>query len=61
MSALVGHAKATRILAEELLKQAEFLVTEKQPTEALIINTLACAHFRAAERIEQLMRNEAGA
>lgn len=56
MSALIGHAKAARIMAESFDRMA---VASKDQHAADIMQTLAAGYRFASERMEQAMRDEA--
>ncbi len=55
MSALIGHAKAARILGEELGLAAN----REGPELARLLFALSDVHKRAADRMERAMREEA--
>lgn len=57
MSALIGHAKAARILGEALKDEAEN--SAAYPSTAELLHLLGDAHIATAERMEQAMSEEA--
>lgn len=59
MSALIGHAKAARILGDALCDEASELAKKDHGPAALILAYMAAAHLVAADRMEQAMREEA--
>lgn len=59
MSTLIGHAKAARILGEELCDKGAELAKNGHGPAALILAYMAAAHLDAANRMEQAMREEA--
>lgn len=59
MSALIGHAKAARILGDSLCDEGSELAKNGHGLAALILAYMASAHLKAADRMEQAMREEA--
>lgn len=59
MSALIGHAKAARILGHSLEAESDDLSRRNLHEQALILLCMARAHYAAATSMEQAMREEA--
>lgn len=59
MSALIGHAKAARILGDALCDNAYELAKKDHRAAGLILAYMASAHLLAADRMEQAMHEEA--
>lgn len=62
MSALIGHAKALRALAEGFLEQAKFAAEypdEKANSVPDILHRTGLAHLAAADRLEAQAKDEA--
>ncbi len=60
MSALIGHAKAARILAAEFSDQASEARYNKEPDiVSTILLRIGIAYSDASEMMEQAMREEA--
>lgn len=58
MSALIGPAKAARILGEKLIRMTELMPMEAL-AEKMLLRAIGAAHVKAANRMEQEMREEA--
>lgn len=58
MSALIGHAKAARIMCQALATKAQELNRAGFESEALIIVSLADAHHEAAKLMDEEVRRE---